>query len=109
MPGTSYNIEYYVADNGKAPFIEWLGSLKDRAAVARIIHRIDRVRLGNFGVFRSVGDGVFELKFDIGPGYRVYYALTAVTCVLLLAGGSKRTQTKNIATAKEYWHDYQRR
>ncbi len=109
MLARTFEIVYYLTDVGTSPFIDWLESLKDRSAVARIIQRLDRVRLGNFGVFRSLHDGVFELKLDIGPGYRIYYALAGETIVLLLVGGDKSTQKKDIALAKEYWRDYQQR
>lgn len=109
MLSRTFEIVYYLTDAGASPFIDWLESLRDRSAVARIIQRLDRVRLGNFGVFRSLHDGVFELKLDIGPGYRIYYALAGETIVLLLVGGDKSTQKKDIALAKEYWRDYQQR
>jgi putative addiction module killer protein len=67
------------------------------------------VRLGNFGNIKPVGDGVSELKVDQGPGYRVYYAMSGKAVVLLLIGGDKSTQSKDIKTAKRYWQDYQAR
>jgi putative addiction module killer protein len=66
------------------------------------------VRLGNFGIIKPLGDGVHELKIDYGPGYRVYYAMNGKTVVLLLIGGDKATQTKNIKTAKAYWKRQQK-
>jgi len=103
MIETHYHIEYYLDDNGKAPFLEWLYSLRDKVAVYRVRARIDRVELGNFGMVKSLGDGVSELKIDHGPGYRVYYAMSGKTVVLLLIGGDKSTQKKDIETAKSYW------
>jgi putative addiction module killer protein len=94
MIETHYHIEYYRDDNGKAPFLEWLYSLRDKVAVYRVRARIDRVELGNFGMVKSLGDGVSELKIDHGPGYRVYYAMSGKTVVLLLVGGDKSTQKK---------------
>jgi putative addiction module killer protein len=94
MIETHYHIEYYLDDNGKAPFLEWLYSLRDKVAVYRVRARIDRVELGNFGMVKSLGDGVSELKIDHGPGYRVYYAMSGKTVVLLLVGGDKSTQKK---------------
>ena len=70
-----YTITYYLTVKGKKPFKEWLDSLKDIAVRNTIRIRLDRVRLGNIGNNRSVGEGVHELKIDYGPGYRVYYAL----------------------------------
>jgi len=81
-------------------FIEWLKGLKDRRAVARIAMRIDRFEAGNPGDVRDVGDGVSEMKIDYGPGYRVYYARRGKTIYLLLCGGDKRTQDRDIAHAK---------
>ena len=66
-----YELEYYVTENGRKPFKEWLDALKDVNARARIRIRLDYVRLGNLGDSRSVGDGVQELKINYGPGYRV--------------------------------------
>jgi putative addiction module killer protein len=103
MVETPYRLEYYLDDNSKAPFLEWLYSLRDKLAVYRIRARLDRVELGNFGTAKPVGDGVSELKIDHGPGYRVYYAMNGKTVVLLLIGGDKSTQHKDIETAKAYW------
>ncbi len=71
--------------------------------------RLDRVRLGNLGKNRSVGEGVYELKIDYGPGFRVYYGLDKKTVVLLLLGGDKSSQKKDITQARKYWEDYRRR
>lgn len=71
--------------------------------------RLDRVRLGNLGQYRSAGEGVFELKIDFGPGYRVYFGQEGNTVVILLCGGDKKTQDKDIKSAREYWADYRRR
>lgn len=97
---TALNTTY---DNGKAPFLGWLYSLHDKVAVYRIRARLDRVELGNFGKVKPVGNGISELKIDHGPGYRVYYAMSGKTVVLLLIGGDKSTQQKDIETAKAYW------
>ena len=71
--------------------------------------RLNRIRLGNFGDCKPVGAGVEELRIDFGPGYRVYYAVIAQTCVLLISGGDKRRQAADIAKAVEYLNDYKRR
>jgi putative addiction module killer protein len=94
---------------GKKPFKEWLDGLKDIVVRQKVRIRLDRVRLGNLGKNRSVGEGIYELKVDYGPGYRVYYGLEGKTVVLLLLGGDKSTQKKDIAQAKMYWEDYKRR
>jgi len=104
-----YSISYYLTEAGKKPFKEWLDGLKDIVARQKIRIRLDHVRLGNLGKNRCVGKGIFELKVDYGPGYRVYYGLEKNTVVLLLLGGDKSTQKKDIAQAKVYWEDYKRR
>jgi len=71
--------------------------------------RLDRVRLGTLGKNRSVGEGVYELKIDYGPGYRVYYGLNKKTVVLLLLGGDKSSQRNDITRARTYWEDHKRR
>jgi putative addiction module killer protein len=76
---------------------------------ARILARIDRLRLGLRGDWKSVGAGVFELRVDSGPGYRIYCAEDGATLVLLLCGGSKRSQQRDIEQAHENWKDYKAR
>jgi putative addiction module killer protein len=104
-----YTISYYLTEAGEKPFKEWLDGLKDIVARQKIRIRLDRVRLGNLGKNRSVGEGVYELKIDYGPGYRVYYGLEKKTVVLLLVGGDKSSQKKDINQAKIYWKDHKRR
>ena len=77
----------------------WFAGLKDRSAMRRIQVRIDRLQLGNPGDVRSVGEGVSEMRIDYGPGYRVYFIARGITYVVLLAGGDKRTQRRDIVTA----------
>ncbi len=78
---------------------EWLDALRDRTGRARILVRVDRLIDGNPGQHRDLTDGVSELKVDVGPGYRVYYTQRGRRLLLLLAGGDKSTQQKDIATA----------
>ena len=108
MTDTPYRLEYFLEDDGSAPFTEWLSNLRDRNAHARISVRLNRVKLGNFGVVKALGDGVNELKIDYGPGYRVYYAMNGKTVVLLLIGGDKSTQKQDVKIAKAYWNRQQR-
>jgi putative addiction module killer protein len=103
MSDTPYSLRYYLDDNGEAPFIKWLTSLRDRNAHARISARLNRIKLGGFGDVKALGDGVYELRIDYGPGYRVYYAMDGATIVLLLIGGDKDTQKRDIKLAKSYW------
>lgn len=80
-------------------FAKWLDDLKDRRAAARVIVRIERLALGNAGDIKPVGSGVSELRIDYGPGYRVYVARKDETVIILLCGGDKSSQKKDIATA----------
>ncbi len=81
-------------------FESWFLRLKDRAARFRIQARIDRLELGNLGDFKSVGSGVFELRVDYGPGYRIYFARRGDELVILLCGGDKSSQSRDIEKAK---------
>ena len=99
----------YLTETGHNPFREWLHSLRDQQARARIRVRLNRVRLGNVGDCKPVGEGVLELRMDFGPGYRIYLGQAGEVLVILLCGGEKRTQQRDITTAKEYWNSYKRR
>ena len=99
----------YLTKSGRNPFRKWLEGLRDRQARAKIRVRLNRIRLGNFGDCKSVGKGVSELRIPYGPGYRVYFGHKSNTVVILLYGGHKKTQSKDIALAQEYWNDYLRR
>jgi putative addiction module killer protein len=104
-----YEIQYYITREGKKPFQVWLRNLKDVMGRAKIRIRLDRARLGSLGDYRSVGMGVYELRVDYGPGYRIYFAIVDKRLLLLLLGGDKSSQQKDIATAREYWQDYNER
>jgi putative addiction module killer protein len=106
---TPKELQIYVTEEGREPFSEWLTSLRDYKARAKIRVRLDRVRLGNFGDCHGVGGGVQELQIAYGPGYRVYLGQEGTTIVVLLCGGEKRTQTNDIETAQRYWNEYRRR
>jgi putative addiction module killer protein len=80
-------------------YLKWIDGLKDRAGRARILVRVERLILGNAGQYRDLTDGVSELKIDFGPGYRVYYAQRGTRLLLLLVGGDKATQQRDIAKA----------
>ena len=99
----------YLTETGRNPFREWLHSLRDIEARARIRVRLNRVRLGNLGDCKPVGEGVMEFRLAFGPGYRIYFAQAGNVLVILLCGGNKRTQTRDIAAAKQYWQSYKRR
>jgi len=100
-------VKVYLSAGGKAPFLDWLEGLQDRQARAKVRTRIDRLRLGNFGDCRSVGSGVSELRIDFGPGYRVYFGKDGARVVILLAGGDKKSQARDILKAKRSWLEYQ--
>ncbi|MBI2118928.1 MAG: type II toxin-antitoxin system RelE/ParE family toxin [Elusimicrobia bacterium] len=102
-------LKIFVTRDRKVPFSEWLESLKDIRGKARIRIRLDRVKLGNLGDYKFVGSGVFELRIPYGPGYRVYYGEEGSHIILLLIGGDKSTQYKDIEQAKYYWLDYRSR
>lgn len=104
-----YQIDYYKTKNGSTPFREWLEALRDVNGRAKIRVRLDRARLGNLGDHKHLGEGVWELRIDYGPGYRVYFAKEETQLVLLLIGGDKTTQKRDIAQATEYLQDYRRR
>ena len=99
-------IQVYRMKNGRVPFIEWFDSIRDKRAQTRIEARLIFLEQGNFGDYRSVGNGVFELRIHIGAGYRVYFSEIGNTIVLLLCGGDKSSQTRDIARAKTYWREY---
>ena len=99
----------YQIENGREPVTVWLERLRDKNASAAIRMRLRRIEAGNFGDCKSVGDGVAELRVDVGAGYRVYYARHGRDIVILLCGGDKRTQDGDIQMAKRYWAEFKRR
>ncbi|HXR05882.1 MAG TPA: type II toxin-antitoxin system RelE/ParE family toxin [Candidatus Acidoferrum sp.] len=106
---TPKDVLAYQAREGRIPFNEWLDDVGDQKAVARILARLARVRQGNLGDCKGVGEGVAELRVDYGPGYRVYFGQKGQTLVILLCGGDKRTQERDIQRAKQFWQDYNER
>jgi putative addiction module killer protein len=98
----------YQTDAGVEPYVEYMGSLRDRQAVSKIRVRVTRAELGNLGDHRSVGQGVIELRIHFGPGYRVYVALHGEELIVLLCAGDKSTQQKDIHKAHAYWEDFRR-
>ena len=107
MEAQPREIKNYQTADGKIPFEEWLDNLRDRKARAKIKNRLKRVEAGNLGNYRSVGEGVCELKIDYGAGYRVYFGQIGTIIILILCGGDKSTQQQDIQKAKEYWQDYE--
>ena len=92
--------------NGLVPFDEWFDSLRDQKMQAAVDARLTRVRAGNFGDAKSVGGGVFELRIALGPGLRDYYGLHGQHVVILLGGGDKRSQPRDIRRAQQLWQQF---
>ncbi len=109
MEAQPREIKNYLTADGRAPFAEWRADLRDGQAKAKIRIRLDRVKVGNLGDYRSVGEGVCELRINYGPGYRIYFGQIGNTIVLLLCGGDKSTQQRDIRQAIEYWREYRSR
>lgn len=97
---SSYKIEYLILPNGKSPIIDWLDSL-DSITRKRITQRIIRIEDGNFGDYKKISDSVSELRFSFGKGYRVYYTEEGNKIILLINGGDKSKQSKDIEKANE--------
>ena len=104
-----YEILYYKTPSGKVVYKEWLRKLQDRQAKAAIPNRLDRVSSGNFGDCKFCRAGVWELRINIGSGYRLYYAKMDHKIIMLLCAGNKRTQDKDIDRACGYWKEFQNR
>lgn len=99
----------YMTSDGDCPFEKWVRGLRDFRAVSQIRKRIYRASLGNLGDVKSVGGGVSEMRIPIGPGYRIYFGQDGGQIVILLCGGDKSSQTKDIKLAQDYWADTQTR
>jgi len=103
------NVQFYQTEDERRPFEEWVNDLKDKRALAAIASRLIRVRQGNLGDCTSVGEGVLELRVDVGPGYRIYLGQFGRKIVILLCGGEKSTQDTDIRNAKVYLKDFKKR
>jgi len=99
----------YQREDGREPFTDWLSGVRDKIAAARIRVRLRQVEAGNFGDSEAVGDGVIELRVHVGVGYRVYCGRHGKTVVILLCGGDKSTQARDIKRAKDLWAEWKRR
>jgi putative addiction module killer protein len=98
-------IRIFETEGGRLPFSDWIDTYKDDEIYGTILGRIERVEDGNFGDCKWEGDGVFELRIDTGPGYRVYFGEDD-DLVILLWGGVKKTQQRDLKIAKRYWREY---
>jgi len=101
-------VREYITETGKSPFGKWFSSLSGPAA-AKVTTALERITQGNFSSVKALGAGVSEYKIDFGPGYRLYFGKDGDTLVILVAGGSKKSQAGDIATAKANWADYKKR
>jgi len=100
------DIRIYQREDGRAPFTIWMRNLRDKRARVKILIRLDRVTVGNLGDTKPVGEGISELRIDEGKGYRVYYGRKGKEIIILLCGGDKSSQQKDIRLAKKYWRKY---
>jgi putative addiction module killer protein len=100
-------IRYYLASDGQQPFAAWFADL-EAVARAKVTRAIVRLEQGNFSNVKSVGEGVFEYRIDFGPGYRVYFGQDGPSLIILLTGGTKKRQQRDINDAHAYWQDYKK-
>lgn len=99
---------YYVDPSGRSPFALWFGEL-DPVAFAKVTIAVTKLKEGKTGNVKAAGSGVHECRIDFGPGYRVYFGMDGNTLIILLGGGTKKRQQRDIADAKARWQDYKRR
>ena len=99
----------YEQEDGQCPINEWILRLRDKRAQARILLRMQQIRTGNLGDCASVGDGVMELQIHLGAGYRIYFGRSGAELVILLCGGDKSSQSRDIQRAKLFWSNWKRR
>lgn len=108
MPNPPLRLGVYVKSSGRSPFKDWVLGLKDVLGRAAVYHRLDRLAQGNPGDSKRLG-AICELRLHQGPGYRIYYGQDGPLLVVLLVGGDKSTQSRDIKAAMEFWNDYQNR
>lgn len=104
-----YEIKIYSTASGKEPFREWIDSLKNIDTQALIFQRLQRIKLGNFGDCKPICDGLWEFRIHHKAGIRIYYAQTGRQIVLIIGGGDKRSQERDISKAKKHLEDYRKR
>lgn len=109
MDDTSKVVVAYRDRLGKEPFTRWLRKLRDKQTRYRILERLRRMETGNYGDYKSVGSGVYELRLFFGSGYRIYFGEDGDTIVVILCGGDKSSQTRDIRKARIYWKEYLRK
>jgi putative addiction module killer protein len=104
-----FDLIVYQQSTGQRPFDKWFDSLRDERAHSRIARRIRQVQNGTLGDCKPVGEGILELRVDVGAGYRIYCGRHGASWIILLCGGDKSSQDKDIERAKELWADWKRR
>ncbi len=109
MEAQKLTVIIYETEIGVCPFMDWFRALRDKSGKARILVRLERIEKGNFGDSKPVQRGVSELRVDAGPGYRVYYGRHHDSVVVLLCGGDKSSQRRDIEKAWDFLDDYRRR
>jgi putative addiction module killer protein len=108
LPSGMLELRYYLASDGGSPFEDWFAGLNAQAA-AKVAVALARLEQGNLSNAKAVGEGVLEYRINWGPGYRVYFGRDGDVLVILLTGGTKQHQQRDIDTAKASWTDYKRR
>ena len=102
-------VDFYTDERGRCPYLDWLSHLRDRNAVPKVLKAVERLQQQPPKDIKGVGAGVRELRIHHGPGYRLYYGQQGKRLYLLLCGGDKSSQRRDIARAKAYWQDHKRR
>ncbi|HYK88843.1 MAG TPA: type II toxin-antitoxin system RelE/ParE family toxin [Acidobacteriota bacterium] len=108
LPSLMITIREYLDAQGCSPFADWFEKL-NAAAAAKVTTTLARIEQGNFSSVKGVGAGVYESRIDFGPGFRIYFGKDGEMIVILLGGGTKKRQSKDIVAAQEYWIDYKAR
>lgn len=103
------SLRIYRLPNGKYPFTEWAEDLRDETFRGLLAARLDRVRLGNLGDYKPLSSDLYELRFHRSPGYRVYFGDSKNGAVVLLLGGTKNNQDRDIEKARKYWEEFKGR
>lgn len=103
---TSKRVIVYATSEGKEPFTDWLNRLQDAMVRKRILVRVSRLQKGNYGDYKIIGEGIKEARMFFGSGYRVYFGERGNDLIILLCGGDKSSQNKDIEKAKKYWQEY---
>ena len=101
-------IREYITTQGRSPYAKWFNGLNARAA-AKVATALVRMEQGNLSSAKGIGSGVSEYRIDFGPGYRVYFGMDEDTLIILLGGGTKKRQQRDIEAARDLWRDYKQR